>query len=77
MQFPNILYVATLQTYFRLDNETLRVEVERETRGPVSLHQFSAVARSCDAYPVLFDDHNLFVGQTVQPAAGVTLTRRG
>ena len=49
MQFSNILYVATSQTYLRLDNETLRVEVERETRGPVSLQQFSAVARSCVA----------------------------
>lgn len=35
-----------------------------------------AVARSFDAYSVLFDDHNLAAGQTVQPAPGVTLTRR-
>ena len=34
------------------------------------------VARSFDAYSVLFDNQNLTVGQTVQPVAGVTLTRR-
>ena len=76
MQFLNILYVTTSQTYLRLDNDTLRVEVERETRRRVSLHQFSAVARSCDAYPVLFDDQSLTVGQAAQPGPGVTLTRR-
>jgi CRISPR-associated protein Csd2 len=35
-----------------------------------------AVARSFDAYSVLFDDQSLSVGQEVQPAPGVTLTRR-
>ncbi len=35
-----------------------------------------AVARSFDAYSVLFDDQSLSVGQTVQPAPGVTLSRR-
>lgn len=35
-----------------------------------------AVARSFDAYSVLFDGQNLAAGQTVQPAPGVTLTRR-
>ena len=34
------------------------------------------VARSFDAYAVAFDGQNLAVGQSVQPAAGVTLTRR-
>ena len=34
------------------------------------------VARSFDAYSVLFDGQNLAAGQTVQPAPGVTLTRR-
>ena len=34
------------------------------------------VARSFDAYSVLFDNQNLTVGQTVQPVPGVTLTRR-
>ena len=35
-----------------------------------------AVARSFDAYSVLFDDQSLSVGQSFQPAPGVTLTRR-
>ena len=35
-----------------------------------------AVARSFDAYSVLFDDQSLTVGQAAQPAPGVTLTRR-
>ena len=34
------------------------------------------VARSFDAYSVLFDDQSLSVGQVVQPATGVSLTRR-
>ena len=35
-----------------------------------------AVARSFDAYSVAFDGQGLAVGQSVQPAPGVTLTRR-
>ena len=35
-----------------------------------------AVARSFDAYSVAFDGQSLAVGQSVQPAPGVTLTRR-
>lgn len=35
-----------------------------------------AVARSFDAYSVLFDGQNLTAGQTIQPAPGVALTRR-
>jgi CRISPR-associated protein Csd2 len=34
------------------------------------------VARSFDAYSVAFDGQSLAVGQSVQPAPGVTLTRR-
>jgi len=36
----------------------------------------SAVPRSFDAYSVVFDNQKLAVGQSVQPAPGVTLTRR-
>ena len=35
-----------------------------------------AIARSFDAYAVQFDGESLNVGQAVQPAPGVTLTRR-
>jgi CRISPR-associated protein Csd2 len=34
------------------------------------------VARSFDAYSVVFDGQGLAVGQSVQPAPGVTLTRK-
>ncbi|MBP8141360.1 MAG: type I CRISPR-associated protein Cas7, partial [Acidovorax sp.] len=34
-----------------------------------------AVARSFDAYSVAFDGQSLAVGQSLQPAPGVTLTR--
>ena len=43
MQLLNTLYITTPDTYLRLDNDTLRVEVERETRLRVPLHHLSAV----------------------------------
>ena len=43
MQLLNTLYVTTTETYLRLDNDTLRVEVERETRLRVPLHHLTAV----------------------------------
>ena len=43
MQLLNTLYVTTEDTYLRLDNETLRVEVERETKLRVPLHHLCAV----------------------------------
>ena len=43
MQLLNTLYVTTAQTYLRLDNDTLRVEVEQETKLRVPLHHLTAV----------------------------------
>lgn len=43
MQLLNTLYVTTPDTYLRLDNDTLRVEVERETKLRVPLHHLIAV----------------------------------
>ncbi len=43
MQLLNTLYVTTFDTYLRLDNDTLRVEVDRETRLRVPLHHLSSV----------------------------------
>ena len=43
MQLLNTLYVTTPDTYLRLDNETLRVEVNHETRLRVPLHHLSTV----------------------------------
>ena len=46
MQLLNTLYVTTPDTYLRLDNDTLRVEVNRETRLRVPLHLHARHARS-------------------------------
>lgn len=43
MQLLNTLYVTAPESYLRLDNDTLRVEVDRETRLRVPLHHLSAV----------------------------------
>ena len=43
MQLLNTLYITTPETYLRLDNDTLRVEVETETRLRVPLHHLTAV----------------------------------
>ena len=43
MQLLNTLYITTPETYLRLDNDTLRVEVDRETRLRVPLHHLSSV----------------------------------
>ena len=43
MQLLNTLYITTPETYLRLDNDTLRVEVERETRLRVPLHHLTSV----------------------------------
>lgn len=43
MQLLNTLYVTTPDAYLHLDNDTLRIEIERETRLRVPLHHLSAV----------------------------------
>ncbi len=43
MQLLNTLYVTLPESYLRLDNDTLRVEVEQETRLRVPLHHLHAV----------------------------------
>lgn len=43
MQLLNTLYVNTPDSYLRLDNDTLRVQVEDETRLRVPLHHLQAV----------------------------------
>ena len=43
MQLLNTLYVTTPESYLRLDNDTLRVEVNREARLRVPLHHLTAV----------------------------------
>ena len=43
MQLLNTLYVTLPNSYLRLDNNTLRVEVDREARLQVPLHHLGAV----------------------------------
>ena len=44
MQLLNTLYVTTPESYIHLDNDTLRVEVEKETRLRVPLHHLLFVS---------------------------------
>lgn len=43
MQLLNTLYITLQDAWLRLDNDTLRVEIERETRLRVPLHHLNAV----------------------------------
>jgi CRISPR-associated protein Cas1 len=43
VQLLNTLYVTTPESFLRLENETLRVEVEREVRLRVPLHHIGSV----------------------------------
>jgi CRISPR-associated protein Cas1 len=43
MQLLNTLYVTQPESYLRLENDTLRIEVERELRLRVPLHHLTAV----------------------------------
>jgi len=43
VQLLNTLYITTPETYLRLDNDTLRVEVDRETKLRVPLHHLQAI----------------------------------
>jgi len=43
MQLLNTLYVTQPESYLRLENDTLRIEIEREVRLRVPLHHLSGV----------------------------------
>lgn len=91
MQLLNTLYITTPDTYLRLDNDTLRVEVERETRLRVPLHHLSAVVcfghtglsaplmhRLADSGValVLLDDNGRFKGRLEGAVSGNVLLRQ-
>ena len=91
MQLLNTLYVTLPDSYLRLDNDTLRVEVDRETRLRVPLHHLQAVVcfghvglsaplmhrLAEDAVAlVLLDDHGRFKARLEGPTAGNVLLRR-
>lgn len=91
MQLLNTLYVTTPESYLRLDNDTLRVEVERETRLRVPLHHLQAVVcfghvglsaplmhrLADDAVAlVLLDEHGRFKARLEGATGGNVLLRR-
>lgn len=68
----NTLYVMTEGSYLRLDNETVRIEVERETRLRVPLHHLGGIV-------TLGDDILLspaLLGRCAESGIGVTLLNR-
>ena len=91
MQLLNTLYVTTPDAYLRLDNDTLRVEVERETKLRVPLHHLSAVVcfghiglsaplmhrLAADGIAmVLLDDNGRFKARLEGPVSGNVLLRQ-
>lgn len=91
MQLLNTLYVTTPDAYLHLDNDTLRIEVERETRLRVPLHHLSAVVcfghvlvspilmhRLADEGKslVLLDGHGRFKARLEGPVSGNVLLRQ-
>ncbi len=91
MELLNTLYVTTPESYVHLDNETLRVEVEKETRLRVPLHHLSAVV--CFGHVslslplmhkladsgislVMLDAHGRFKARLEGPVSGNVLLRQ-
>lgn len=91
MQLLNTLYVTTPGSYIHLDNETLRVELEKETRLRVPLHHLAAVV--CFGHVnvsaplmhhladsgialVLLDAHGRFKARLEGPVSGNVLLRQ-
>jgi len=90
MQLLNTLYITQPESYLHLDNDTLRIEIERETRLRVPLHHLSAVV--CFGHVlvspilmhrlaeegkslVLLDAHGRFKARLEGPVAGNVLLR--
>ncbi len=91
MQLLNTLYVTTPDAYVHLDNDTLRIEIEHETRLRVPLHHLSSVVcfghvmvspglmhRLADDGKslVLLDGHGRFKARLEGPVSGNVLLRQ-
>lgn len=91
MQILNTLYVATPESYLRLENETLRIEVQREERLCVPLHHLGSVVcmgnvgistplmhrlAETGISLVLLDGNGRFKGRVEGPVSGNVLLRR-
>lgn len=91
MQLLNTLYVTLPDAYLRLDNDTVRVDVDRETRLRVPLHHLASVVclgnvglstplvhRLADTgiALVLLDDNGRFKARLEGPVSGNVLLRQ-
>ncbi|ASM78154.1 subtype I-C CRISPR-associated endonuclease Cas1 [Vitreoscilla filiformis] len=91
MELLNTLYVTTPESYLRLDNDTLRVMLEDDTRLRVPLHHLNTVVcfgRIGLSVPlmhrlaqegialVLLDDHGRFMARLEGPVSGNVLLRQ-
>lgn len=91
MQLLNTLYVTVPESYLHLDNDTLRIEIERETRLRVPLHHLSSVVcfghvmvspglmhRLADEGKslILLDGHGRFKARLEGPVSGNVLLRQ-
>lgn len=91
MELLNTLYVTTPESYLRLDNDTLRVMLEDDTRLRVPLHHLNTVVcfgRIGLSVPlmhrlaqegialVLLDDHGRFMARLEGPVSGNGLLRQ-
>lgn len=91
MRLLNTLYVTVPDAYLHLENDTLRIEVERETRLRVPLHHLTAVVcfghvmvspilmhRLADEGKslVLHDAHGRFKARLEGPVSGNVLLRQ-
>lgn len=91
MHLLNTLYVTQPESYLHLDNDTLRIEIEHETRLRVPLHHLSAVVcfghvrisptlmhRLADEGKslVLLDSHGRFKARLEGPVSGNVLLRQ-
>jgi CRISPR-associated protein Cas1 len=91
MQLLNTLYVTTPDAYLRLENETLRIEVEREVKLRVPMHHIGAVVcmgniglstplmhrlAESGITLVLLDENGRFKARLEGPVSGNVLLRR-
>jgi CRISP-associated protein Cas1 len=87
----NTLYVTTPQSYLHLDHDTVRIEVERETKLRVPLHHLGGIVIFGNVLVspalmhrlaeqgqslVLLDDHGRFKARLEGPVSGNILLRR-
>jgi CRISP-associated protein Cas1 len=91
MQLLNTLYVTTPESYLHLENDTVRIEVEHETRLRVPLHHVGSIVcfgnvmlstplmhrlAESGIGLILLDGHGRFKARLEGPVSGNVLLRR-